>query len=298
MTPKSVLITGCSEGGIGDALAREFHAQGLRVFATARNLSKVKHLKDMGLEILRLDVTDDDSIAQAVQSVKALTGGTLDILVNNSGGGYSMPLLDSDMPTIKNMYDVNVFAVVTVTKAFAPLLIATKGTIINIGSLSGVFPLPWQGFYNATKNDVNFLTDHLRLELSPWGVKAINVVTGGIKTNFFENIHNGEAVHLPSDSLYLPATKEIEAVMAGELVASDAMDPHDYSAIVVKNALRSNPKKNLWVGQGTTRIWLAWAFGWATIWDYVLPSLVNLPTITKKIQAAEKLKRGFVAGVD
>lgn len=89
MTPKSVLITGCSEGGIGDALAREFHAQGLRVFATARNLSKVKHLKDMGLEILRLDVTDDDSIAQAVQSVKALTGGTLDILVNNSGGGTS-----------------------------------------------------------------------------------------------------------------------------------------------------------------------------------------------------------------
>jgi NAD(P)-dependent dehydrogenase (short-subunit alcohol dehydrogenase family) len=87
MTTKTVLITGSSEGGIGDALAKEFHKKGLRVFATARNLIKVQHLKDLGLEILPLDVTDDESIKQVVQSVKALTGGTLDILVNNSGGG-------------------------------------------------------------------------------------------------------------------------------------------------------------------------------------------------------------------
>jgi len=87
MVPKSVLITGSSEGGIGDALAKEFHRRGHRVFATARNLAKVQHLKEMGLEILLLDVTDDDSIKQAVESVKAATGGTLDILVNNSGAG-------------------------------------------------------------------------------------------------------------------------------------------------------------------------------------------------------------------
>jgi len=87
MGKKSVLITGSSEGGIGDALARSFHKKGLRVFATARNLTKVQHLKELGLEILPLDVTDDASIKQAVESVRAATGGTLDILVNNSGGG-------------------------------------------------------------------------------------------------------------------------------------------------------------------------------------------------------------------
>ena len=87
MAPKSVLITGCSEGGIGDALAKEFHRNGLRVFATARNLAKVQHLKSLGLEILPLDVVDAASITQAVESVRALTGGTLDILVNNSGYG-------------------------------------------------------------------------------------------------------------------------------------------------------------------------------------------------------------------
>jgi 1-acylglycerone phosphate reductase len=84
---KSVLITGCSAGGIGDALAQSFHRRGLRVFATARNLSKVQHLKDMGLEVVELDVTDTRSRESAVEHVMASTGGTLDILINNAGGG-------------------------------------------------------------------------------------------------------------------------------------------------------------------------------------------------------------------
>lgn len=84
---KSVLITGCSAGGIGDALAQSFHHRGLRVFATARNLSKVQHLKEMGLEVVELDVTDASSRKSAAEQVKASTGGTLDILINNAGGG-------------------------------------------------------------------------------------------------------------------------------------------------------------------------------------------------------------------
>lgn len=87
MSQKSVLITGCSAGGIGDALAKAFFQQGLRVFATARNPSKIDHLKAMGMHVLALDVTDPDSLAAAVQTVKETTGGTLDILVNNSGVG-------------------------------------------------------------------------------------------------------------------------------------------------------------------------------------------------------------------
>ena len=84
---KSVLITGCSAGGIGDALAQSFHRRGLRVFATARNLSKIQHLKEMGMELVELDVTDAGSLKNAVEHVEASTGGTLDVLVNNAGGG-------------------------------------------------------------------------------------------------------------------------------------------------------------------------------------------------------------------
>lgn len=87
MSKKTVLITGCSKGGIGDALARSFHKKGLRVFATARNIAKTQHLKEMGIEVIPLDVVDNVSIQNAVEIIKAKTGGSLDILVNNSGGG-------------------------------------------------------------------------------------------------------------------------------------------------------------------------------------------------------------------
>jgi NAD(P)-dependent dehydrogenase (short-subunit alcohol dehydrogenase family) len=87
MSQKTVFITGCSEGGIGDALAKSFHKKGMRVFASARNVAKVQHLKDMGLDIVQLDVADEESIREAVETVKAATGGTLDFLVNNSGLG-------------------------------------------------------------------------------------------------------------------------------------------------------------------------------------------------------------------
>lgn len=87
MSPKTVLITGCSAGGIGDALAQAFHRRGLRVFATARSPSKIQHLKEMGMHVLSLDVTDPRSLEAAVETVETTTGGTLDILVNNSGVG-------------------------------------------------------------------------------------------------------------------------------------------------------------------------------------------------------------------
>jgi 1-acylglycerone phosphate reductase len=87
---KTALITGCSLGGIGDALAQSFHQKGLRVFATARDLSKIQHLKEMGMTVLPLDIIDTLSINRAVESVKEATAGTLDILVNNAGIGDTL----------------------------------------------------------------------------------------------------------------------------------------------------------------------------------------------------------------
>ena len=90
---KTVLITGCSEGGIGSALAFAFHRQGCRVFATARDLQKVEHLKKAGIEVLELDVLDEVSCRKAAECVREATGGTLNVLVNNSGVGESLPYL-------------------------------------------------------------------------------------------------------------------------------------------------------------------------------------------------------------
>ena len=84
---ETALITGCSKGGIGDALAQEFYHRGVRVFATARDLSKIQHLKSIGLDILELDVTSEESIQDAVKYIQKETGGKLNYLVNNAGMG-------------------------------------------------------------------------------------------------------------------------------------------------------------------------------------------------------------------
>ena len=91
MAPKAVLITGCSEGGIGDVLAREFRRRGLRVFASARNPEKMQHLANLGIETLVLDVVSKPSIEAAVQKIEAATGGCLDYLINAAGSSLLYP---------------------------------------------------------------------------------------------------------------------------------------------------------------------------------------------------------------
>jgi 1-acylglycerone phosphate reductase len=86
-----------------------------------------------------------------------------------------MPVIDSDLYAAREMFDVNVFALVGTTKAFAPLLLASKGVIVNIGSMLGFAPFPYQGLYNASKAAVHILTDNLRIELEPFGVRVVLV---------------------------------------------------------------------------------------------------------------------------
>ena len=170
------------------------------------------------------------------------------------------------------MFDLNVFALISVTKAFSPLLIASKGTIINIGSIAGKAPIPWQGYYNASKAAVHLLSDQLRLELAPFGVSCICVVTGAIKTNFFEN---APGIKLPAESLYAPAKDIVEAVAGGSLAEKTAMNVDVYAEGVVKNALKSSPAKIQWLGGSTGSIWFVSTFLWSTIWVRMSPFTFN-----------------------
>lgn len=179
--------------------------------------------------------------------------------------GYNLPLLDTDVAEAKKMFDVNVFALISVTQAFSPLLINSKGTVINIGSIAGKAPIPWQGYYNASKAAVHLLSDQLRLELAPFDVSCICIVTGAIKTKFFENT---PGIELPTGSLYTPAKDIIESIAGGSLVEKDAMDVDVYAKGVVENALRSNPTKVQWLGGSTRSIWIVGTFFWSTIWVF------------------------------
>ncbi|KIV95490.1 hypothetical protein PV10_03142 [Exophiala mesophila] len=285
---KSVLITGCSKGGIGDVLAQQLHQKGLLVFATARSLAKIEHLKEQGIKVLQLDVVDDASIQKAVEQVGAETGGKLDFLINNSGGGYSMPLLDSDLTAAKQLFDVNVFALVGVTKAFSRLLIASKGTVVNVGSGIGYVPYPWSGWYNTSKAAANLLTDVMRIELGLLGVKVVLVVCGGTKTNFFNNLVS--APQLPATSPYIAAKEEVQESMSGENFTKIAMDAQVAVKTIVDNILSSSPTKRHWVASGSFMVWFVSTFGWATIWDTLIKGQAKLGIVQEKINAAAKSK--------
>lgn len=89
--------------------------------------------------------------------------------------GYSMPVVDGEPDAIRQMFEVNVIGLVATTKAFTPLLLASKGVVVNIGSMLGIAPFPYQGLYNASKAAVNILTETLRLELVPFDIRVVLV---------------------------------------------------------------------------------------------------------------------------
>ncbi|KAF7528583.1 hypothetical protein G7054_g10111 [Neopestalotiopsis clavispora] len=261
MAPKTVLITGCSDGGIGAALAAEFHAQGCRVFATARNVDKMQSLRVLGVETMAMDVTSDASIAAAVAEVEGATGGSLDYLVNNAGVHHFMPFADSQAADFRRVIDTNITAVFLVTHAFLPLLIRSKGLVANIGSVQEVFCLPFQSAYNASKAAVHAMAHTLRVELKPLGVRFVTVVTGGVKTKLYENA----PVELPTGSYYAPIADKIEGREFIHNVKRDDVD--DYAKGVVRDLLKPEPRWTIWHGSQSYLAWFLSWFGWDGIID-------------------------------
>ena len=132
---RTVLITGCSDGGLGASLALAFHAAGLRVYATARNPSKLDQVSSAGIETLTLDVLSSESIKNTVTKLP-----NLDILVNNAGAEYLMPVADVDIADAKRLFDLNVWSYIEVMQAFLPLLLKSPhgGLIVNQSSVGSV----------------------------------------------------------------------------------------------------------------------------------------------------------------
>jgi 1-acylglycerone phosphate reductase len=143
---KTVLITGCSDGGIGSALALILQQRGFHVFATARDPSKMSSLAGLpNVTSLTLDVVELADIEAAVQEVTKKTDGTLDYLISNAGRNHFMPILDEDVRTVKNLFEINFIGPITLTQAFAPLLIKAKGMVVYITSISGYLNIPFMG---------------------------------------------------------------------------------------------------------------------------------------------------------
>ncbi|WP_110991676.1 SDR family oxidoreductase [Pseudomonas sichuanensis] len=205
----TVLITGCSSG-IGRALADAFRDAGHEVWATARKLDDVDTLLAAGFAARQLDVNDSEALTRLADELQDRHDG-LDILINNAGYGAMGPLLDGGVEAMRQQFETNVFALVGVTRALFPLLRRSRGLVVNIGSVSGVLVTPFAGAYCASKAAVHGLTDVLRLELAPFGIRVMEVQPGAIASQFASNAQQQAEQVLASDSPWWPLREQVQA---------------------------------------------------------------------------------------
>ena len=181
---KTVFITGASSG-FGRATVKLFHQKGWNVIATMRSPEKESELSAIpGVLVTRLDVTDKQSIGEAVKAgIRQF--GQIDVLVNNAGFGTLGALEAAPEEVIRQQFDVNFFGLIEVTKAVLPGMRAHKeGVVINLSSVGGRITFPFCTLYHATKFAVEGLTESLQYELNPLGIRLKLVEPGGYKTDF------------------------------------------------------------------------------------------------------------------
>jgi NAD(P)-dependent dehydrogenase (short-subunit alcohol dehydrogenase family) len=194
---KAVLITGCSTG-IGRATAERLAASGWTVYATARKLDSIADLEAKGCKTLALDVTDEASMVQAVQTVEEAEGA-VGVLINNAGYSQSGAVESVPMDDVRRQFDTNVFGLVRMCQLVLPKMREQGwGRIVNISSMGANLTFPGGGFYHATKTAVNAISDAMRYEVKGFGVDVITIEPGLIVTEFGETAAasttgNGEA---------------------------------------------------------------------------------------------------------
>jgi len=182
MKPKVVLITGASSG-IGQVCALHLAARGYRVYGTSRHAPEPAAPSD-GVTLIPMDVGSEASVDNAVQWILKHEG-RLDAVVNNAGYGIAGAVEDTSIAEAQAQFDTNFFGLLRVCRAALPILRKQgSGTLVNIGSMAGLVAIPFQGLYSASKFAVEGLTEALRHEMRPYGVRVVLIEPGDFRTGF------------------------------------------------------------------------------------------------------------------
>lgn len=265
----AVLVTGCSSG-IGEATAALLARQGHTVYATARRLSSLAALEAAGCRTLALDVTDEDSMRSAVDTVVS-EAGAVGALVNNAGYSQSGALETVALDDVRRQFETNVFGLLRMCQLVLPSMRQRgKGRIVNVSSMGANFTFPGGGCYHATKYAVEALSDALRFEVAGFGVGVTVVQPGIIRTSFSERAvaevpkPTGEAG--PYDDFNASVAQATQTVYERGALAKLGGDPEDVAkviarAITAKRApirVRVTPSAHVLVNQHRllpTRVW-------------------------------------------
>lgn len=180
---KVILITGASSG-IGFDAAQTLARQGHRVYAAARRVERMEPLLADGVQVLRMDVTDEASMVEGVDRI-IQAEGRIDVLVNNAGYGFFGAIENVPLEEARRQLEVNVFGLARLTQLVLPTMRQQGGgRIVNTSSIAGKMVILMGGWYHVTKYSVEAFSDALRMEVKPYGIKVIKIQPGAIKTDW------------------------------------------------------------------------------------------------------------------
>lgn len=244
------LITGCSSG-FGRALATAVLADGHRVAVTARNPADVNEIVapyDQSQALaLRLDVTDAEQVAAAVQ--KASAGlGAIDVLVNNAGISYFGGVEESAEAAIRRLFEINFFGVMRMTNAVLPgMRDRRSGTIVNMASIAGLNGFASVGYYSASKFAVEGISESLAQEVKPFGIRVLLVEPSGFRTDWARSASTTQNPIAAYDAT--PLRSQVNTALSPS--APQNGSPTKAAKAIISDVMRGGPNLHLPLGAGS-----------------------------------------------
>lgn len=245
MGSKVVLITGASSG-IGKVCAEYLHGRGFKVYGASRSLPP----SGLGYSSIQMDVTDDASVREGTRQITELAG-RIDVVVNCAGFGMAGSVEDTGIDEAKAQFETNFFGVLRVCKAVLPAMRQRRsGLIINISSIAGQVALPFQGFYSAGKFALEGMTEALRMEVQPFGIRVVLVEPGDFRTQFAAN--RKLTIESQNDSSY--KERFGRALTVFEKEENNGADPQAIARLIERLIKKPGPKLRYSVGPAFQRI--------------------------------------------
>jgi len=248
---KVAIVTG-SSSGIGFETSLLLARNGFFTYATMRSLyrsnriNELKQKEKLPLQVLKLDVTDDKSVKEAIEKVTNELG-RIDVIVNNAGYGLVGPLEDLSIQEFKEQFETNVFGVIRVTKSVLPIMRKQRhGTIVNISSIAGRIGFPLTPAYVSSKFALEGLSESMAYELEQFGIKVILIEPGVIKTNFDNNLKIGKNVSATTNDYSSPYAEITEKRIAGfKPRFKNGLSPMELAKVILNAVTSANIRSEL-----------------------------------------------------
>src|SRR3990172_11805889 len=245
---KVALVTG-SSSGIGFETALALARENYFTYASMRNTSKAGKIQEiakkenLNLKVIELDVDKEDSIKSAVKKIQEQKE-RIDVLVNNAGYGFFGCLEDITMEELKAQFQTNFFGIVSLIQEIAPIMRKQgSGIIVNVSSVAGRIGFPGTSAYISSKFALEGLSECMRYELSPFGIKTIIIEPGVIQTNFFSSMKIAEP---KPDSPYKEITEKV--IMGIKMMAELGTPPLEVATTILHAIKEENPRPRYIIG--------------------------------------------------